>query len=91
MKVKAHEVEPTKEQIGAWFAKADLAFDDYNNWATDNFEIAARLAYAAGKASERERCRMLAAAIHTEVVNVAHPDAEYWTRECERRIAGPNV
>ena len=49
-------IEPTKEKIDSWFAEAELPFSDFNNWTTDNFEIAARLAYAAGIAAERERC-----------------------------------
>ncbi len=38
--------------------------------------------YAAGVAA----CLEIAKAIHTEAAEVAHPDAEGWTRECVKRI-----
>ena len=48
-------MKPTQDQIKAWFAEAELPFDDFNNWTTDNFEIAANLAYTAGvKAAKAE-------------------------------------
>lgn len=39
-------------------------------------------AYAAGVAA----CLKIAKAIHAEAADVAHPDAEGWTKECVERI-----